>query len=276
MGGWSPTRIRWVNATLASSTGAARVETDQGPAYAKLMGNPEGPQALFCEWVGTRAAAWLGLPTFEIAVVDVSEAALITYADGTKSEAGPAFVAREQIGTTWGGTADELLSIEKPETLAGLVVLDTWLLNCDRYRPDADKPRRNTRNVYLSGDGATKGKFRLVAMDHTHCFACGNAITKGIANIDRVRDTRLYGHFAEFRPHLTHEAVRVYAKRLSGITKAAVQSVFSGVPRPWDVSSAVRAKLAEFLNDRAAFLGQNIRQMLVTQGELQPELELGE
>jgi hypothetical protein len=53
MGVWAPTKIRWVNETLGSSTGAARVETDLGPAYAKLLGNLEGPQALFCEWVGT-------------------------------------------------------------------------------------------------------------------------------------------------------------------------------------------------------------------------------
>jgi len=79
MGAWSPTKIRWVNDTLESSTGASRVETDSGPAYAKLSGNPEGPQALFCEYVGTRAAAWLGLPTFEVAVIEVTETELVTY-----------------------------------------------------------------------------------------------------------------------------------------------------------------------------------------------------
>jgi hypothetical protein len=56
MQGWKPTRIRWVGDTLDTSTGAARVETDQGPAFAKLMGNPEGPQALFCELLAWRDA----------------------------------------------------------------------------------------------------------------------------------------------------------------------------------------------------------------------------
>ena len=36
------------------------------------------------------------------------------------------------------------------------------------------------------------------------------------------------------------------------------------------------SELVEFLKDRAGFVGQNVRQMLVDQGELQPELELGE
>ncbi|HWL89211.1 MAG TPA: hypothetical protein VNO21_25585 [Polyangiaceae bacterium] len=265
-----------MNETLETSTGASRVETDQGPGYAKFLGNPEGPQALFCELVGTRAASWLGLPTFEVAVVDVGEPGLVTYADGSKSQAGPAFITRQEIGTTWGGTASELMSVQNLDVLAGLVVLDTWLLNCDRYRPEGDKTRRNTRNVFLSGREAAKGKFRVVAMDHTHCFTCGRTITKAIGNIDRVRDTRLYGHFAEFRPHLTHEFVRGFARKLSDLNKATVDGFVASIPRPWDVSAEVRAAVTEFLADRAAFLSQNIRQMLMDQGELQPELELGE
>ena len=275
MAGWAPRRIRWVSQTLATSTGASRVETDAGPAYAKFLGNPEGPQALFCELVGTRAAAWLGLPTFEIAVVE-AEAELVTYADGTTSQAGPAFVAREQPGTTWGGTAVELTAVENPETLAGLVVLDTWLLNCDRYRPEGETTRRNTRNVYLSAQDAAKGKYRIVAMDHTHCFTCGRALTKAIGNIERVQDARVYGHFPEFRPYLSHDGVRRFAHRLASLTKPTVEGFLAAVPRAWEPAPDVRAALAEFIKDRAGFLGQNVRQMLVDQGELQPALELGE
>jgi hypothetical protein len=76
---WSPNRSRWVDRVLETSTGAARVETDQGSAVAKMLGNPEGPQALFCDWVGTRAAAWLGLSTFDVGIVDAAESGLITY-----------------------------------------------------------------------------------------------------------------------------------------------------------------------------------------------------
>lgn len=273
---WQPTKIRWVNAPLASSTGASRVETDQGPAYAKFMGNPEGPQALFCDLVGTRAAAWLGLPTFEIAVVHVTEPGLVTYRDGSKSLAGPAFVAREENGTPWGGTAVELVSVENPTTLAGLIVLDTWLHNCDRFRPEGERTRRNTRNVFLSAREAAKGKFRVIAMDHTHCFTCGRAITKAISHIDRVQDARLYGHFAEFRPHLTHEAVRTFEQRLLGLSKQTAEGFLAEIPSAWDFSAEIRRALVEFLKHRASFVGQNIRQMLVDQGELRPELELGE
>ncbi len=271
---WAPTKIRWVNETLGSSTGAARVETDLGPAYAKLLGNPEGPQALFCEWVGTKAAAWLGLPTFEVAIVEVTEPGLITYADGSTSVAGPAFVARFQDGTTWGGTGEELAAVENLDVLCGLVVLDTWLLNCDRFRVEGTETRRNTRNVFMGADGAGKGKFRLVAMDHTHCFTCGRALGKSIKNIDRVQDARLYGHFPEFRPHLKHDATSRFAAHLRTFTRHTAQTLVAGAPSAWRPEAEVVAAVVEFLTDRAGFVGQNVRKMLVDQGELQPELEL--
>jgi hypothetical protein len=167
---WSQTRIRWVDRVLETSTGAARVETDSGAAYVKMVGNPEGSQALFCDWVGTRAAVWLELPTFDVAVVEVKEAGLVTYANGTTSAAGPAFAARAEAGNPWGGTEAELEVVENPDAMSGLVVLDTWLLNCDRFRPEAGRTRRNTRNVFLTARDASRGKLRVIAMDHTHCF----------------------------------------------------------------------------------------------------------
>ena len=255
MGDWEPTKIRWVNDTLGSSTGAARVETDRGPAYAKLLGNPEGSQALFCEWVGTRAAAWLGLPTFAVAVVDVGTPGLVTYPDGSSSKVGPAFLARSQEGTTWGGVTKELDAVENPEVLSGLVVLDTWLLNCDRYRAEGLEVRRNTRNVFLSGEGASRGKFRLVAMDHTHCFTCGRELAKAIKHIDRVRDERLYGNFPEFRPYLTHEAVSRYTALLNGIDMQDVQALFQGIPSAWLPQPEIVAALMDFIGARASFVG---------------------
>lgn len=271
---WSPTRIRWIDRTLETSTGASRVETDQGSAYAKLLGNPEGSHALYCDWVGTRAAAWLGLPTFEVAVVEVTEAGIVTYSNGTLSQMGPAFVARAEPGSTWGGTEDELDAVENPDALSGLIVLDTWLLNCDRYRPEAGRTRRNIRNVFFSERDAGKGKLRVIAMDHTHCFTCGTSLTAGIRSIDRVQDSRIYGHFPEFRPFLTHGAVRRFSARLGELTKPVAESFVAGTPRAWDIRDDVRAALVDFLCDRAAFLAPRLRKMLVDQGVLQPELDV--
>lgn len=275
MGRWNPTRIRWVNRTLDTSTGATSVETDDGPAYVKFMGNPEGPQALFCELVGTRAAAWLGLPTFEVCVIDVDEPALATYKDGIKSDAGPAFAARFEEGTPWGGTSDELAAVDNPQATAGLIVLDTWLLNCDRYRPEGGHIRRNVRNVYLSAKDAGKGKFRLTAIDHTHCLTCGRGITAAIASIDRIKDERVYGHFPEFRPLLTHTGVAGWAERLCAFRTQDAQRLVAGIPTAWRPGAAEIAAVVEFLTRRANFVGHQVRRMLVGEGCLEPELELG-
>lgn len=43
-----------------------------------------------------------------MAVVNVDVVGLVTYENGTHSEKGPAFVARLEDGTTWGGTTEEL------------------------------------------------------------------------------------------------------------------------------------------------------------------------
>ena len=162
MEGWKPTQILWAEQPLDTSTGAVRVETDCGSGYAKLLGNPEGPHVLACEVVGTRAANWLGLPTAEFAVVNVDQAHLVEFKDGTRSEAGPAFCSRLHRGATWGGTAEELEIVENPEAISGLVVLDTWLRNCDRYLP----PRFNFRNVFFSEEGAHP-LFHLRPSSHT-------------------------------------------------------------------------------------------------------------
>lgn len=275
MSGWAPTKIRWVGNTLASSTGATHVETDAGPAYVKLMGNGEGPQALYCEYVGTRAAAWLGLPTFATAIIDVTEPALVTYADGSKSSVGPAFAARFEPGFTWDGSSEILASVDNPDAIAGLLVLDTWLLNCDRYRSEAGAVRCNTRNVFLSSVGAPKGRVRMVAMDHTHILTCGAQLTKRIGHIDRVQDGRLFGHFPGFRPHLTHPSVRSFAARLAQLTVSDAAHMHAGVPRAWAPQADVQQAVVDFMVARAGFVAERIRDMLVDQGELPRELELG-
>ena len=47
----------------------AIVQTDAGRAYLKGLGNPEGPHALICEWVGTKLARQFGLHTLEFALM---------------------------------------------------------------------------------------------------------------------------------------------------------------------------------------------------------------
>lgn len=264
---WKPTRIKWLDAPLRTSTGATRVETDAGSAVAKFMGNPEGPTALFCEWVGTLAAAWLGLPTFDIGCVD-APGSLVTYDDGSVSVAGPAFVARWQAGHPWGGQASELAVVENLEALSFLVVLDTWLRNCDRYRKRGDEERRNTRNVFLSAEGVSHRHLKLIAMDHTHVFTCGRPLTARLAQIDSVRDESLYGHFPEFAAYLQTDSVRNAAERLQGFHAKLAHEWVRSAPTEWKVNVQAPEKLSEFLADRAHFVADHVEHMLLDNGLL--------
>lgn len=105
-------------------------------------------------------------------------------------------------------------------------------------------------------------------------MACGNQLTKAIGHIDRVKDERLYGNFPEFREYLSHQNVRLYADQLVTFSKAKAEALLSDIPQPWSPAADVRAAVVDFLNERARFVGQNIRKMLVDQGTLELELAL--
>ena len=82
-GPWRPTFIKRQEDALKTGTMAIRVQTDQGSAFLKAMGNPEGPHVLACDLVGTRLANWFGLPTFEFGTIPViAEDGLIFFENG--------------------------------------------------------------------------------------------------------------------------------------------------------------------------------------------------
>lgn len=272
MANWNPTRIRWVGRTLQTSTGATLVETDQGPAYAKLLGNPEGPHTLFCELVGTRAALWLGLPTFDTSIVTVDES-LVTFSNGASSRAGPAFLTRYEDGAAWGGSLEELASVENKDILSGLVVLDTWLLNCDRYRTHPVR-RVNHRNVFLSGVKAKRGRYRVVAMDHTHTFTCGRSITPAIAHLESTRFEFPFGHFPEFRALVTPEDLGRFAARLGQLDRPTAKQFLKGVPNEWEVAAPAQNAVVDFLVDRANYVSRTLLPTLVREGFLEAKLDL--
>jgi hypothetical protein len=180
---WQPTCVLRFEKPLDTSMGTARIVTDAGKAYLKALGNPQGPHGLACEWVGTQLARWLGLRTFDFALLTLDELDEIPFLRGGHAQPGPAFVTRAEKGHTWGGAPEELKAVENCDDVARLVVFDTWTLNCDRHPPNLSERKPNYDNVFLSEEGAARGRFRLVAMDHTHCFTCGRDLTKRLASI---------------------------------------------------------------------------------------------
>ena len=92
----------------------------------------------------------LRLPTFAFAIVEVTNEDEIPLAGGGRAQPGPAFISRSERGKSWGGSARELRRLANPDDLTRLVLLDTWLRNCDRHPLDPTQRRPNRDNVFFS------------------------------------------------------------------------------------------------------------------------------
>lgn len=261
---WNPTTIRRADKAFKTATDTVRVTTDAGPGYLKALGNHGSPHYLAADLLGTQLASWLGLPTFQWAIVSVTPIDEIAFFDGRHAEPGPAFITREQSGATWGGYAGELDSLVNPADLGRLVLFDTWTRNCDRHPPDLTKRKPNRNNVFLSNEGLPDGQWRLMAMDHTHCFNCGRDLNAELARIDLVQDDRIYGLFPEFIPCIrTHsEGVSDGLARLAQLNRAWLEAEIARIPSEWQVDSSGRNALVTLLVDRAHFVRNSFADIL--------------
>src|SRR5436309_15295437 len=69
---WLPTIVRHVDKAYRTAADTVRVTTDAGPGFLKALGNHGGPHLLAAEWLGTHLAQWLGLVTFDFALISVT------------------------------------------------------------------------------------------------------------------------------------------------------------------------------------------------------------
>jgi len=201
---WRPTSIVRCGAVVGgSSTRVIRADTDAGPAYLKVLGNPQGPQVLARDWIGTRLAKYLGLPVFEMAIIGIPDGLPgSVYQDQRVSlTAGPALATRQESGYTWDGTDAGLKRVQNRSAVTKLVLFDTWTWNIDRKPPAGADRKANLGNVFLRYMAGGR-QLQLMAIDHGECFP------KPLVNagrIDRIRDSRPYGLFDPFRQHMELE-----------------------------------------------------------------------
>jgi len=258
---WQPTCFkRFEECVVGTSTRPARIVTDAGRAYLKAMNNPMGPHALAREWVGTRLADWFGLDTFDMAILHLEEFDEV-HIDGVGiAEPGPCLLTRAVVdGTPWGGDAKELELLDNPEHISRIVVFDTWTRNADRHPPAGAmrKPRRD--NVFFSPEGATSGRFRLVAMDHTECFvSTARELNGRIAGIEAIKDEGIYGLFPEFKQLMDIRQLRSAEETLREIEPSILDQILDDLPSEWQVSVAARGALSKLVIERAAFLADNV------------------
>ncbi len=267
-GNWAPTTVLRVIRSFPTGSEVVRVETDQGEAYLKALGNAGGPHVLACEWTGTHLARWMGLPTLEFALIGVTQEDEIPFAGGKKAEPGPAFISRAERGIAWGGRRESLEQTSNPSDVNRLVVFDTWTLNCDRHHPDSTQRKPNRDNVFLSQEGGKPGQLVLKAIDHGHCFTCGRDLTPSVGRIDLVNDARVYGLFDEFWPLMDRTEVQVAATHLRALEESWVRSIVEAIPVEWSVDSSARTALVRLICDRARYVADHIVETIWPQREL--------
>ena len=256
---WQPKTFIRFERSLSTSTQVAKVVTDAGHVYLKGLGNPEGPHALASELVGTRLARLFDLPTLDHAIlrIDATVDEIPLYGGG-KVTSGSAYCTREEEGHVWGGDAEELARVENQQDMVRLVVFDTWVRNRDRHHPDYAIRKPNRDNVFLSSQGTEEGRYRLLAIDHTHCFGDGNALSSRLARIDAVQDTKIYGLFPEFAPYFNMDTLLICVADLGALTRQQVEQVIQNIPVDWEVDQAARDALVRFLMERAQFVAGTI------------------
>src|SRR5437667_285614 len=126
---------------------------------------------------------------------------------------GPGFVTRAHRGIEWSGAKGVLGRLDNPEDISRLVVFDTWTFNWDRHAPPDMKRRSRPDNVFLSGEDASRGRFRLIAMDQSECFADGQELNGRMAGIERIQDERVFGLFPAFIKRMNRDVVRAAAAK---------------------------------------------------------------
>lgn len=260
---WNPTKFKRFVKPIETSTGPSQIVTDAGEAIIKALGNKEGPHALAREYISIRLANWFGLPTFEHAILKVLPEDEIPLGKGRTALPGPAFVTKYQRGGGWSGSEKDLKSVENLEIITKLIVFDTWILNVDRHPPENIGRRPNYANVFLSEENASHGKYRMIAMDHSHCFVAKKDLTPAINNIEHVKDNRIYGVFPAFIDYIKRGNFDNAIAKLKSFSLIDAYNVIEDIPKEWQVTSKTSESIKEFLFDRAKFLVESLPSVFI-------------
>ena len=258
---WRPTRIKGQNGNATTTSACAvPVETDVGSAFAKTLGGPdEPPRALACDWIGSRLGQLMDLPVPAVAICQL-DLPLVLNDKGHQAKQGPAFLSkRVENAEVWDGNEAQLRGLQNPEALAGIMVLDTWILNVDRYSvKEGGAIRRNVRNVLIELRGGTgrRQKRWVWAIDHTHCLTRrdGGAFAVPPDAIDHFKNDNAFGVFPAFKPLITEASTRPWIDKLGSIEDVSIRGILDVVPPQWEVTANELDALHRLITRRRDYL----------------------
>ncbi len=266
---WQPTKITLTGEPVKTATRPALCVTDAGDAYLKAMWAPGTGEMLIRELIGLRLAAALGLDAPPCVIHPLQPSEVARTSDAEECRAGPALLIRSIPWGIWDGTAKQLRMLTNREDLAGLVVLDTWLRNADRYppagphvpAPGADDG--SLANVALSPDPARPRRFRIRAVDFSHCLHPTLSLDPTRLGADAIADDAVYGLFPAFAALLRPRDVDRAVARLDGLSAGLVPGIMAEVPPEWwGLHGPIAPVVADFLTGRLAVVRSTIRGIL--------------
>jgi hypothetical protein len=253
---WNPGTLLRFERSLGTSTNVAIVTMQNGRAFVKALGNPEGPHALASDWVGTHLARLFGLPTLNCAIIEIDATKdEIRFKNNTLAQSGTAFCTQEEPGHTWAGGNAQLEALVNLKDIARLVVFDTWIRNRDRHPPKGTERQLNYNNVFLSKRSLPEGQYRLLAIDHTHAFADNNTLSVRMARIENIKDRNIYGRFPEFVSYCQWQDIQSCLADLQAVRTAEIEAVLHSLPQDWEVMNETKNAWIDLILQRAAYLG---------------------
>lgn len=246
------------------------VVTDQGKAYIKCLGNPEGPHQLACDLIGTALADWFGLEVYDYSTFRINDSDEIPMKDGQYAIPGECFATRSTDGISWSGDSKDLQGIVNKDDICKMVILDTWVLNHDRCPPVlplanqgkeqthvSDVPisrKPNYDNVFISFGTESRSGLRLLAMDFSHAFTSGRPFSSKSFGIGHMQDDRVFGLFQAFKPYVQMTLVEKALEKLSEFDETIISEILEVIPSEWEVSGDMKAMMKNFVCRRAEYV----------------------
>lgn len=275
---WNPTNFESAVEKFSSSSRVALVTTDCGIGYLKTADNPEGPLILAADWIGTKLAEFMSIPSLEVAKLklDDIDSQILSEFLGFDVKMGTAFITKAERAETFSG--EKMLELASNcSDIPKMVVLDTWIRNVDKYTENAfgtGRHRVNRDNLILTETGQPKGKWILKPIDFGLALDGPNMCAK-LKNIDRIKDTRIYGCYPEFRNKFHDMEISAAFQSMNSVNTKILDTIISEVPDSWfGGDKSLRVIVKDFLEDRREYLLSDGREAIravlskANQGEL--------
>ncbi|MFP4303702.1 MAG: HipA family kinase [Rhodosalinus sp.] len=242
---WRPTRVLRVLEVLNTSTRPLRVQTDEGAALAKYMGNRQGLDALCAELISAELLKLLHLDTPEHAVVWME--AFEVPEKEVQVQAGPAFLTRwQETAMTFSGSGELLKRIGNPDAIPQVLVFDTWVRNLDRFVASPDSAGENLDNLLFVPDG---NRIRMLVIDHSHAFS-ETTLEDGIDE-EWWQDRTICGTLPNFAEFLREDSLHTSLDKICEINAGQLNEIMENVPYEWGLTMRTKERLVDGLLQKA-------------------------